>query len=393
VAQVETTNKKINAFQLSTLGFMLGNSLFVGFGIIIMITKSKQDVWITMLMASLLAIIPIIILTRMMNYLPDKNLFEKNLVLFGKIGGNIVNSILILFILFIVTLTLWTGTYFSLTQYLTEVPYLFVSLVFILTATYAVIKGIETIARTNEIIFFVAIFLIAIVWLGLWPKFQLNEIKPILANGIKPLITDALVAISYAFPPLLTLTIIPKNDIVNNKKCYRYLGIGFVLSLIYMAITFFLIIGVISINLAELFRYPAYFAKYKIDIAGFFQGVENFLSLHWLLNVFVTLMMGMYTIKHYIKDTFKIKKNKILKIITLVLALLIAYVSGQIFKNSVTGVEFMANTYPFYVAIPLFAILIVTAIITYIHQHRQKKQAINKQPATQSQYLPVVVKE
>jgi cell division protein FtsB len=94
-----------------------------------------------------------------------------------------------------------------------------------------------------------------------------------------------------------------------------------------MAATFFIILGVISINLAELFRYPAYFAKYKIDIAGFFQGVENFLSLHWLLNTFTMLMMGMYFIKRYIKDTFKIKNNKILKIITLVLALLIAYVS------------------------------------------------------------------
>jgi len=385
---MEITNNKLSSFQLAILGMMMGNGLFVGYGIIIMITLSKQDAWLTLLMATILGIIPILLIILTINYLPDKNIFEKTKVLFGKIGGTIVNTILMLIILTILLLILWTTIYFSLTQYLTKVPYLFVGIVYSLTAAYAVTKGIETIVRTNQISFFIAILLITFIWTGLYPNFQLEQIKPIMANGIKPLIGDALIALSYAFPPLLTLLVIPKNDIINNKKYIPSLIVGFLLSLILMAVTFLLIVGVITVDLAQLFRYPAYFTQYKIDIAGFLQGVENFLSFHWILNDFVTIMMTLYFVNRYIKDTFKVKQEKTMNIITLVLIIIATYVSGIIFKNSDMGVEFMKTKFPYYIALPSFVLLVIITIISRIKQLRNKKKNVSYN----QEYLPVVIK-
>ncbi len=389
---METINNKINSFQLAILGLMMGNSLFVGFGIIIMINLSKQDAWLTMLIAALLAIIPMFILIGTMNYLPDKNVFEKTKIFFGKIIGNIINFILFAYITIMTILILWTTIYFSLTQYLTKVPYLFVAIIFILTATYAAIKGIETVARTNEIAFFFATLFLVTVWLGLYSSFNFDELKPILVNGIKPLIGDACMALSYAFPPLLTLLVIPKNDIVNNKHYHRSLTIGFIVSVIFMTVNFLVIIGVISINLSEIFRYPAYFSQYKIDIAGFFQGVENFLSLHWILDAFTMLMMGLYFINRYVKDVFKIQKEKILKIVTILMGLALAYISTKIFSNSVVGVEFMQNIFPYYIALPLFIILVLIYIFGFINKLRHRNKKVNKDPVTK-QCLPVVIEE
>ena len=77
-------SNRINAFQFAALGLMLGNSLFISFGIIILLTLSKQDAWITMLIATLLAFIPILILIYIINFKPEKNIFEKMEVLLEK---------------------------------------------------------------------------------------------------------------------------------------------------------------------------------------------------------------------------------------------------------------------------------------------------------------------
>ncbi len=375
---METINNKINPFQFGALGLMLGNALFVGFGIIITITNSKQDAWITMILALLIALVPIGMILYIMNYKPDKNILEKNRYIFGTIMGNIINFVIVCSVLFMLSLVIWTSTYFCLTQYLTKVPYFYLAALFILTASYAAIKGIETIARTNEIIVFVAIIIISIVWFSLYEQFHFVQLKPILVNGVTPLIKHSFMAISYSFPPLITLMIIPKNDIVNNKKYGRFFLLGFLLSIVFMAVTFYLIVGVVTIGVAELFRYPVYFVQYKIDVAGFFQGMENFLALHWLFNTFVMMMMCIYYINRYVKDLFKVKKEKKLNIFTIVIGIAIAYGSSYLFEDSVMGVQFMKNKYPYYFALPLILLLLCIMIGIFVKKIIDKKKAYDE---------------
>ena len=371
---MKNTNSKISLFQFAVLGTMIGNALFVGFGIILTLSSAKQDAWLTMIIATVFAIIPILILIYILNYKPNKNILEKNRELFGNFFGSIINFIIICYVIFMLIIVLWSTTYFCLTQYLSEVPYLFMATLFILTAVYAVIKGIETIARTNQLMFFVSFLIILTIVLSLRPHSQFIQIKPIMANGIMPLIKYAVISLSYAFPPLLTLLIIPKDDIVNNKKYKRYLMLGFLSSVFFMSIVFYFVVSVNTIQLAELFRYPAYFVQYKIDIAGFFQGVENFLSLHWILNTFSLMMLSLYFINRYIKDTFKLEEGKKLKIITLIIGFVFVYISANIFPNSGAGVKFMKEVYPYYIAATLLGLLIIICICIFFKRRKKPKE-------------------
>lgn len=367
---------KINSFQFAALGLMLGNALFVAFGIVTILNKSKQDAWITMIIATFLSIIPILVIIYIINYKPDKDIFQKLDALFGKIFGKIVSFIIACYVLFMLFMVVWSTTYFALTQYLSKVPFLFLSLLFIFIAVYAVSKGIETIARANEIMLFMALFIIVVISLSLGKFINLEQLKPILTEGIKPIIGHSILALSYAFPPLLTLSAIPKDSLVDGQKYSKYLLIGFAISVFFIVIVTFYIVSINTIHLAEIFRYPEYYAQFKIDVAGIFEGVENFLTLHWMFNSVIMMIMCIFFLNRYIKDTFKLNEGKKLNIITLIVGIIVAYGSGKLFPNSEVGVEFMRKVYPVYISGSLFGLLIIISIFIFFNKlfNKSKKK-------------------
>ncbi|MDD2490363.1 MAG: endospore germination permease [Bacilli bacterium] len=372
-----TKNKKINAFQFAILGLMLGNALIIGFGGTIIISLAKQDAWLIPLIAPTFALIPIVLLIYIINYEPDKNIFAKIQSLFGKYIGSLINIILTGFIAFVLIFSLWSAVFFSVAQYLSKVPYLFLATCFILTAIYGVTKGIETIARTNEIFFFINIILIGIIVIFLYPYIKLEHIQPILPRGIMPIIGHSVISLSYIFPPILTLSIIPKNNIIDQKKYHWYLILGVLISIVFLFILFFYVISIVTINLAELFRYPGYHLLYKIDIAGIFTGLENFLSLHWLFSTFSALLMCSYFVCKYTHQTFKIKQRKYIIITNIIIGLLAVIVSDFLFPNSIAGIEFMQYIFPYYIfPIPLI-IFIIMAILIFLKKRKNPETNIN----------------
>lgn len=362
---------KISTFQYSILGFMLGNALFLGYGIIILINITKQDTWLIPLLTPFLALIPLFCLIAIINYEPTKNIFLKTKKLCGVWGGTIINIILCLFFFLLLTLLLCSSILFCISQYLSNVPFLILGSFFIIIIIYGVSKGIETIARTNEILFYVAIFLITIISFALFPYLKPEHVKPILTRGINPILKSGLYALTYTFAPLLTLLVIPKAEIANPKKYYKSLSIGILSSILLLIIPFFYIISIMTIDLAELFRYPAYYVQYKIDLFGALSGLENFLSLHWLLNTITALFMCTYCLSSYLKTTFNLKTKRHIIINNIIICVLSLLLANLIIGDSLTSVHFMNNYFPLYIApIPFLIILIMTVLILWSKKTR-----------------------
>lgn len=370
---MEEKNNKISAFQFAVIGALMANSLFVGIGIINIFIYAKQDAWLVDILSLFLGLIPIALLIYIINYKPDKNILEKNRALFGKLFGNIINFIIFIYIFFMLIITIHGVTVFATTMYLTKTPGIFVAAIFVLTAIYAVIKGIETIARTSEILFFLATFLVAVIVTSLFSQFSFDELKPILANGFMPVINNSLLFLSYCFSPLIILTIIPKNDIKNSKNYHKYLIGGFVVSVMLMFFVYFLIPGVITPKLASLYRFPAYYVLRKINIGGAINNVENITSIHWFLNLFVMVMMGVYFLSRYVKDIFKIKKDNKIKIVCIVIGIIAVMIGNYTFINPPSILEFMAHKFPYYVSLILLGIVLITCLFIFVKKRTEKK--------------------
>lgn len=370
---MDTNNIKISARQFGILTNLVTPSLFIGSGFTILFSLLKQDAWFTVILSFFTVFIPLLIFIYIVNYEPDKNILEKNKLLFGKIFGNIINFILTIYIFGLGIYMTWSISHFAITKYLNRAPRFFIALFIIIPVIYAVIKGIESIARTSEVMFFIAYLFIIVITFSLLKYTDFIRLKPYFINGIIPIFKYNLHFISYFFTPLLTLLIIPKKNIVDEKNYHKYLIGGIILSLIVLLIGFSFIIATIGIELAQLYRYPEYYILKKINIGDVLDNVENILSLHWFFNMFTLLMLCMYFVKKYIEDLFNIKQQKILNIIPIITGLIFCYVCTQLFSSVPLSLTFIKNYFPYLVFLVLFALLIIICIFIFFKKIKTLK--------------------
>jgi spore germination protein KB len=370
--KVEETNDRISGFQLSAITFFLTGAMFVGLGIVSMYSLAGRDVWISIIMSFIVCIIPLLLLIYYVCYKPDKNIFEKNRILFGKWIGTIVNIIISGYVLFMLLLIIWSTTGLAITMYLVKTPTYFIAGIFVLTAIYAATKGIETIARTSEVLFFMGLAIYIINTISLTAQMNIDYLKPVLINGITPAIRHSLHFTSYLFTPLILITVIPKKSIVQNKHYKRYLAAGVFGGIVLMMLVFTLTEGVITPEIATFYRYPAYYIQRHINIGGALNNLENFLSLHWFLNTFILIAMAIYFLSKFFEDLFKIKTKNIKHITTLVIGMIAVYLSLNLFKNTVVAVEFMKYSFPVLVSLILFLLMVIVNIVVFIKKHKKK---------------------
>lgn len=359
-------NDKVSSFQLLLVLAMIGNSLFVGMGTTISIGELKQMTWTLPLIAMVLGIIPILFLNKVMNYEPSLSIFEKNTKLFGKIIGQFINIILLLIALLIIVLLIWGMSNFVSVKYLTETPILFLCLLFIIPLIYGTIKGMESVARTVHILFFASLVIFLIIVTTLAKFMDLDNLKPFLVVDYKTIAISVFRFITYAFTPALALLAIPKNKIVNNKHLSKYLILGYILTCTSIFVMFFTITSVLGYNIISMYRYPEYYVIKKVAIGNAFDNIENFLSVHWIFNMFSEAFLCFFFVKEYIKKVLKIKKMTIINIIVVLLGIILTYVSSRAFKSGTHEVYFMKNYFPLMAGLTFIIILIVSSITIMI---------------------------
>ena len=128
------SNNKISGFQIMILSFLISCSLFVGLGTTIIFEIAKQDAWLVIVASIFLSLIPIFIIIYIINYEPDKNIFEKNIILFGKKLGHLINLIFVIYVTLLGLIITCGITFYVVTQYLTRTPHLFLASLIIIPA-------------------------------------------------------------------------------------------------------------------------------------------------------------------------------------------------------------------------------------------------------------------
>lgn len=376
---METRNDKISLFQFMVILSLVCNSLFVGYGIIIVFDTSIRDTWIIPILGLVIGIIPILMFIYIMNYRPDKNIFDKNKYLFGNIIGTILNTIITLFILLTVTFVIWSLCSFTITMYLSKTPEFVIALMFISVAIYAIYKGIETIARTSEMLFYLVILVVIFSVIFLFPSLNLKEMKPFFENGYKPIVYTTLLYLSYFFAPIILMTVIPKDDIVENQKFSKYVFIGYSISSLIMILIFFVIPMIMTPMLARIYRFPAYYVLRKISIGGAINNLENFLSLHWIINQFALIVMGLYFIKEYFKNMFKVKQEKTNIIFISIIGLIIIFlIQNPILPSVIIFLNFMKQIFPLLFGGIIFIFIISCIMIRVKKNNNQYKNEYKK---------------
>ena len=147
-------NNKVSRFQVGMFLFLISSSLYLGISDIVLLRKANDEVLISMLLGTILGLIPVLMYLKINSSITDLNIFEKNKKLFGKVIGFIINICLIVMYMLFLAMATRAVVMFVTSKYLQATPYYLVGILVIVTGLIISFKGIETILRVSRLSFF-----------------------------------------------------------------------------------------------------------------------------------------------------------------------------------------------------------------------------------------------
>lgn len=325
----------------------------------IVTAEAKQDAWIAGLIG--VAVGPLLIVflyDALRKCYPNLTLIEYSEKILGKWFGKMVS------ILFLIYFFITAATYlreigdFVATEFMPRTPMVAVITLFMLVILMASRLGLETLARSAEIFFPIVLFLIIVLILFLFQSIQMDNLKPMLEGGMKPIIRGTIPFVVLPFmEPVAILMILPyvsKSEKIRKRLFQGTLAAGVVL--IVMTLLMILVLGT---DFTSRHLYPTFELAKSVDIEGILK-VEALLAFLWLITIFIRLSLFFYVTSLGLAQTLGLKEYRHL---LFPLAMIIIIFTMNMAKNIVEYNQMITDIWPYYAMtfgffIPLFMLIV-----------------------------------
>ncbi len=323
------------------IAYFVCRASFIGITSVALITLVHQDSWISVLLAFLIGIVPLLVFLYIAKYQPDLNIFDKTDILFPR-TKKIIKIFLAIAVFAITMLNFWNLTNLVVSQFLNKTPVIVVGIIFIIPIILLINKENKVIARVSLILLFMSIFLFLLSVTGLANKFSLGNLTPVLEyNPIKGVLSY----LSYNILPLFILLIFPTKN-VKQQMIFGYIG-----SFITLFFTIVFLIAVLGIDLATIFQYPE-FHIFKLAFEKFVSfRLENILATQWILDIFIFTSMGL----KFCNESIKTNKIYIMPVILIIL-------NSYLFTNTTIANLLMTYVFPYLIPIPFFILPLIMCL-------------------------------
>lgn len=207
-------NSRISNYQLFTLlcGFMIGSSLIVSPA-----AGAKQEAWLAFLIGCIIGTILIAMYASIYRLNPSCTLIEVLEKNFGKILGKGFAILYIWYFIHLASLVLRNfGEYSVVTGY-PETPILFIIGSFSLIIAFSVRAGIEVMGRISEIFLAILTIILVFVFFSLITSYDIENLKPFMAQGIKPVIKNAFGIVTFPFGETIAFLMVFPHVIKQEK--------------------------------------------------------------------------------------------------------------------------------------------------------------------------------
>jgi len=294
-----------------------------GTGVIILPRKAAafagRDGWIAFILTIALAVFAVFIITSLVRRFPEKSFYEyagdiiTKPIAFVLTGGLIVKTIVGL----ACELRLFTEIVKHIL--LQNTPYTVVALSLLLVSAYAAAKGIETKARTAQIIVWIIFIPLTFVFIVVGTDVDFTELLPVLQIEAAQIATGAyhmLFAFSGIEFILLMSPYLNKHKHISKRAVTAILAIGI-----------FMCIGIIiatarfgAVNLTNQ-NWPILEMMDATPMPGsFIERQEAVMMSFWILSVFAMISAGLFFSTVAAKSVLKVGKHKYYLIVVGIMA-------------------------------------------------------------------------
>lgn len=314
------TKKKLNNMEYAILNYFLTRAFFIGITFSCLNRILKQDSWITPLISIFIGLIMAYLVTYIINYKEKLCIIDKIDNIFKTKFKYIIIFLIIIIGIFYNIANTTNLNNFIHTQFLNKTPILVISILFMFVTLYILSKGINAIAKTTTIVFYISIVLVLITFIGLIPKFQITNLKPSFQFDVNNLYQSLRFYYTFNITPIFLLTIIPKSDI-KNPKIYKCISISYFISTLSIFLSILLTMGIFGYELIDLYEYPEFQVLKQISLIGISSRIESVLVVQWLFDLFIYNVIIIYFVCNCLKKS--IKKDLNINLIYLIYAILL----------------------------------------------------------------------
>ncbi|WP_432405209.1 GerAB/ArcD/ProY family transporter [Wukongibacter sp. M2B1] len=316
------------------IAFMLFGYI-VGYGIMGLPKNIAESAgtggWITLLIATAIAVIITYIFTYLGYIHENKTIYEYSKILTGKFITAIFMFIFFIEFFFFFTMAIRVSSEIIKLTVLIKTPVWALCLSFYLVIYYILLKGLRIMARVIEFYGMIIIMAYLIIHFLISTQGKLINIRPYFGEAdIVTYFKSSIVTI-LPFLGIEILAIIPFNRKINNKKVFKYT----VSMILFIGLFYILVVeSCISVNGVDgiIFYKDALLATIRrIDVEWlqFLRRLDGIFLMAWIMSIFCTATINAYGAVFLIGKYFK-KINRNLLIFIIVV---ISYYISQIPKT------------------------------------------------------------
>ncbi|CAM4475055.1 spore germination protein KB [Paenibacillus endophyticus] len=258
---------------------------------------AKQDGWLSMLIAGPFNYFILLVYLALADRFPNMSLAQYAEKIVGKWAGKALTFIYILFFLLLSALVLRNISDFMSLSVLPLTPEWFIDSTFMLVVIYGVFLGIETIARTGEILFGWGMLVIVIIIFSLFNQFSFQNFEPVLYEGVLRPLKGVYPILGFPIGEFVFITaILPLVRKQDRKKLRKSLKTSVLLiTFLSVLITVFLV-GVMGVDETSRSPFAVYDMAKNINIEEILVRVEILVAMVWIGTVFMKLALCVYVL-------------------------------------------------------------------------------------------------
>ena len=359
---------KITSIQLSFLLITLVIATADVFLPAFVAQEAGRDSWLSVILGTLIALITVSIILALGLRYPDKTIIQYSSEILGKPIGLLISILYIYFLLENTRgVTRELGELFVI-AFNPDAPMFIYNAVVVAVAAYAVLKGLEVIARVNQLLLPIGLGILLFVSMFNIPNMDFNNFLPVLYDGFKPVIRGSFLIKSYLLEVVVVLQLIPfvsKKDKIRRNTLIAVILLGLSLMVGTLTIAVF---GPVTKN----FLFPALeFVRYA-GTGQFFRNLDISIMGVWIAGIFIKISVFYYCSVLALAQLLNFKSYKPLIIPIGALTLCLSMYSP---KTLFQALYFMRFIYPFFVM--LIAFVLPTLLLT-VSLIRGKTPAANK---------------
>lgn len=318
---------KISSRQLTIIiaVFTIGTTILVTPAAVA--SRAKNDAWMVPLISMGIGIIVIWLYMNIVSLYPNKNIFEIIEIVLGKWVGMIATIFIIFVSLISVSQLTWYVGNFMTTHILVDTPIYAIHIIYLVVIIYGARLGLETMARSSELIFPVIVLLFVLVILLVSPQSKYENLQPLFEYGVKPILSSSIFEITILCLPLIILLTIPSTWTNSLKDYKKSFFIGYIIGGFIIFITVLFCLLVLSYKTTSQSQFPTYLLAKKVNVLQFFQRLEPIIAVIWIVSIFYRTFLYMYTTLKGLTHIFGLKNYKYITTALGILALGLSFIA------------------------------------------------------------------